>query len=348
MSSGRKLWNLMKNGGLFIIIVAVTFKLFFFNADYKEIIKIASQVKLSYIALGIGSMFMVVLCEAVNIRRSLKVFKEESSILQCIQYSLVGIFFSSVTPAATGGQPMQVYFMHKKKIDISNSMLVLLICLASYQFVTVSMAVIGLIVKFNFFKETLGKFSILLFIGIGLNIILLLLVLIAIFSKKIIFKAVTLCVKVLECFNSNKAIIFNKKAMAEIEKYKNGANSIKDDKMFIIKTIIITTIQIFALHSITFWVYKAFGMSSSSLIEIISIQAALYITGAALPFPGAVGIGESGFLVFFKTLFPAKVLSSAMLLSRGISFYLMIIISGITVISFKLNVKNSLKECKEL
>lgn len=343
MSKSTKLWNLMKNGGFFILIVAVTFKLLFFNVDLKDIIKTVSQVNLVYIGIGIASMLVVVLCEAINIRRSLKVFKEKSTLLQCIQYSFVGIFFSSITPSATGGQPMQIYFMHKKKIDISKAVLALLVCLATYQFVTVSMAFISVMVKFNFFRESIGKLGILLFLGMGLNIILLVLILVAIFSKKVIFKVVNLCVKVLGRFNHQKSIIFNEKALIEIEKYKKSADYIKNDKIFIIKTIITTIVQISALHSIPFWVYKAFGMSSASLIQFISIQSVLYITGAALPFPGAVGIGEGGFLVFFKTLFPAQILSSAMLLSRGISFYLMILISGIGIMLLKLNLNRNSK-----
>lgn len=343
MSKGTKLWNLMKNGGLFIIFVAITFKIVFLNSDFKQIIKTVSQVNLVYIAIGVMAMFLVVLCEATNIRRSLEKFREKATLLQCIQYSFVGIFFSSVTPGASGGQPMQVYFMHKKKINISNAMIALLICLATYQFVTVSMAIIGLMIEVDFFKWAIGKFSVLLFLGIGINIALLVLILVVIFSEKIIFKAVNLVGKALELFNPKKSIVFKEKALIEIEKYKKGADYIKRDKMFIIKTILITTIQILALHSIPFWVYKAFGMSSVSFIQFISVQSALYITGAALPLPGAVGIGEGGFLVFFKTLFPAYILSSAMLLSRGISFYLMLLISGVGIMFLQLNLNGNSK-----
>lgn len=337
MSKSTRLWNLMKNGGLFIIFVAVTFKMIFLNSDFKQIIKTVSQVNIVYIVIGIVAMLIMVLCEAINIKRSLEKFKEKATLFQCIQYSFVGIFFSSVTPGASGGQPMQLYFMHKKKINISNAMLALLICLATYQFVTVSMAIVSLIVQFNFFKGAIGKFGVLLLLGIGINITLLLLILVVIFSKQIIFKVVNLICKVLERFNAQKSIKFREKALIEIEKYKKGADYIKNDKIFIIKTILITTIQILALHSIPFWVYKAFGMYSVSFIQLICVQSALYITGAALPFPGAVGIGEGGFLVFFKTLFPAQILSSAMLLSRGISFYLMVLISGIGIMFLQLN-----------
>lgn len=347
MSKRKRIWALMKNGGLFVIIVALTFRVIFFNTDFKEIITTIAQVNIRYIAIGVAVMLIVVLCEAINIRRSLKLFGEKAKLLQCVQYSFIGIFFSSVTPAATGGQPMQVYFMHKKKIDVSKAMLALLICLATYQFVTVSMAVIALIVKFNFFSETIGKFNLLLFLGIGLNVILLVLLLIAIFSKKFIFKVVSLCVKILSYFNSEKSIIFNKKALLEIEKYKKSADYIKKDKVFIVKTIITTIVQISALHSIPFWVYRAFGMSTLPILEFIYIQAALYITGAALPFPGAVGIGESGFLVFFQTIFPIQILSSAMLLSRGISFYLMILISGIGIMFLQLSLSGKLNIMKK-
>ena len=346
MNKYKKLINLLKNGGLFIIIVVITFKMIFFNADFKEIIEIVSGVNLLYIAAGIAAMFLMVLCEAINIKRSLNIFKERTTLLQCVQYSLTGIFFSSITTSATGGQPMQLYYMHKKKIDISNGMLALLICLATYQIVTVAMAVMGVIIKFEFLKGTLGKFSILLFLGLLLNVFLLVLILISIFSKKLIFKVVNLCVKVLKHINYQKSIIFNEKALIEIEKYKNGADYIKNDKVFITKTILTTTVQILALHSIPFWIYKSIGMSSVPLIQFILIQSTLYITGAALPLPGAVGIGEKGFLIFFKTLFPINLISSAMLLSRGISFYLMVLISGIGVMILQLNLNKKLKDVK--
>lgn len=47
-------------------------------------------------------------------------------------------------------------------------------------------------------------------------------------------------------------------------------------------------------------------------------------------------MSEGGFLLIYKLLFPAELLSSSMLLSRGISFYLFVIISGIAVLSFSL------------
>ena len=346
MSKDKKLLNIMKNGGLFFIVVAITLWIILSKANLKEIIKALWQVNVAYVAIAIVCMVFMVLCEALNIRNSLRIFREKTTFYQCIGYSLVGIFFSSVTPAATGGQPMQVYYMHKKKINISNAMLALLVCLASYQFVAVGMSIMSLIIKFDVFKHTLGKFIFLLYIGIGLNIAFLLIILVSIFSKRFIFAIVNLVVKIISLFSNKKALDFRKKALIEIDKYKKGATYLKNNKRFIVKTIFISILQISALHSIPFWVYKAFGMPGGNIIEFIAIQAALYITGAALPLPGAVGIGEGGFLIFFKVIFPAQLLSSAMLISRGISFYIMVIISGIAILilQLKLNKTESIKK----
>ena len=44
-----------------------------------------------------------------------------------------------------------------------------------------------------------------------------------------------------------------------------------------------------------------------------------------MPMPGTVGASEGVFMLMFKSLFPVNVLSSAMLISRGVSFYLFVV-----------------------
>lgn len=111
--------------------------------------------------------------------------------------------------------------------------------------------------------------------------------------------------------------------------------------MVIVKVILTTFAQICFNYSITFFVYKAFNLSTYSFDCFFFAIYIVYIS-TAIPLPGSVGSSESSFLTLFKTLFPVSTLSSAMLLSRGISFYLFVIISGIVVLFigiFKKNLK---------
>ena len=77
---------------------------------------------------------------------------------------------------------------------------------------------------------------------------------------------------------------------------------------------------------------------------MIGLQAMLYATVSGIPLPGAVGVSESGFMNIFKQIFTAETISGAMLINRGVSFYLFVIISGI-VVAF--NMFKSKKEDKD-
>ena len=65
---------------------------------------------------------------------------------------------------------------------------------------------------------------------------------------------------------------------------------------------------------------------------MFAMQAILFTSVSSIPLPGSVGISESIFLRLFGSVYGEVILSSAMLLTRGISFYLFIIISLIVVI----------------
>ena len=58
----------------------------------------------------------------------------------------------------------------------------------------------------------------------------------------------------------------------------------------------------------------------------------MYATVSGIPLPGAVGVSEGGFLGIFKNVFTTSTLNSAMILNRGVSFYLFVLISAILVI----------------
>ena len=61
------------------------------------------------------------------------------------------------------------------------------------------------------------------------------------------------------------------------------------------------------------------------------MQALLFTSVSALPLPGSIGISEIVFLLIFGTIYPTNIGSSAMILNRTVSFYLIVIICAIVV-----------------
>ena len=62
------------------------------------------------------------------------------------------------------------------------------------------------------------------------------------------------------------------------------------------------------------------------------MQSLLYATVSGIPSPGAVGVSEGGYMAIYAYVFPEGLLDSAMLLTRGVSFYLFVAISALVVI----------------
>lgn len=329
MEKNKKIKKIICNLIIFILLIGLTFFLVFKDQDVSQIFNIAMSVKKQYLLLGIATMGIYISCEAINVKRTLNALGEKTNFFQNIKYTLIGFFFSAITPAASGGQPMEIYYMHKNGISVANSTLALLMQLASFQIVTITIGIISVVLNFDVVKNGLIY---LVIIGILLNSTALVLLLISILSKRLSNGLIKFAIKVLKFFRISHIEDKQIKLENELAKYQSSAVYIKSHKMVMLKTLLTTLVQVIVYYTVPYWVYMAFGFSEYNILKIISLQAVLYATVSGIPSPGAVGVSEGGFIGIFKNAFPASIISSAMLLNRGISFYLCVIISGIVVI----------------
>lgn len=333
----KKIKKTIRNLIVFILLIGLTFYLIFKDQNVLEILNIAVSVKKRYILVAIIAMCLYLLGETINITRILKELGEKSTFLRNVRYTLIGFFFSSITPAASGGQPMEIYYMHKEKIAVANSTLALLVHLTSFQIVTITLGILSTILHFEIVKSGLIYLVVL---GILLNSTALTLLAISIFSKRLSKGLINFAVKVLRFFRIPNIEKKQESLEKELEKYQESAVYIKEHKKLMIKTLVTTFIQVIIYYSIPYWVYLAFGFTGYNFFQIVTLQAMLYATVSGIPSPGAVGVSEGAFIEIFKGVFPATMMNSAILLNRGASFYLFVIISAIITTITALKTKN--------
>ena len=144
----------LRNFIFFLILIIITFTIFFKSTNIEEIMIVLKQTNKLYIGIAFICMLVFICLEGANIKRTLRKLGTKINPLNAIKYSFIGFFFSGITPAASGGQPMQVYFMHRDGIDIAQSTITLLINLMSMQIATISIAIIS--VFFNFHQIDVG------------------------------------------------------------------------------------------------------------------------------------------------------------------------------------------------
>ena len=337
----KNIKSTIRNLIIFILLIILTFSLILKDEDMGQILNVIKNVKIEYVILGIIAMCLYFFAESFNIWRILKTFGEKINIFKAVKYTLIGSFFSSITPASSGGQPMEIYYMYKDDISRSYSITALLVQLCCFQIVTIFFGIISAIVNFELLKNEL---LFLFILGISVNSIGLTIMMVCLFSKRLTKKLISILIKILEKIKYKK--IEEKKEELEkgLEKYNYGSEFIKKNKLIFVKSLIVVMFQMTAYYFIPFLVYKAFGLNEYDAFTFITIQALLYCTVSGLPFPGAVGISESVFLKIYVGIYGTTLLSSAMLLNRGINFYLFVFLSSIVVLINSLMVKDKKEE----
>lgn len=333
--------KMVRNFILFALLIFLTLWIMLKDQDAGEIFRIIGQSNGLFIVIGIICMVIHIVLEAVNIRRTLKILGNKIKFKSCLKYALIGFFFSGITPAASGGQPMQIYYMHKDGITVGHSTLALLINLTSMQIVTISVALVSVLINYQYLNKML---IILLIIGLLLNITALMILLIAIFSRRLSKFLMKVTIRIMKFFrikNMDKKI---RKIGRELGNYQRSAKYIKKNKKLMIKIVLTTLVQFLLNYSVAYWTYRALGFNEHSIIEILTMQSVLFATVSGIPSPGSVGVSEGAFVAIFRNVYPENMIKSATLLNRGINFYIFMLISGILVAVNQIRGKKKVEE----
>lgn len=251
-----------------------------------------------------------------------------SSLWRCIQYSYIGFFYSGITPSATGGQPMQLYYMKKDGNELSKSSIVLMTVALLYKLVLVLVGLGLLIFSYSFLQERLGRYLMLYFLGLFLNILLVVLILGAMFCPGVLYgiysrvESGLIRLRLLKESESRTA-----KVRQFFEEYHEAVNWLKEHPAHVLLVTGLTFIQRSSLFVLTYLVYLGFGLSGVPAWEVIVLQASVYIAVDMLPLPGAQGITEWMYRSVFQGIFTGGYLVPSMLVSRGINFYFLLLIS---------------------
>lgn len=330
--------KMLRNLFFFLLLIGFTFWFVLKNQDINELFNTIKSVDLKCVLISILLMLMVYLTESFNIRCILQALGEKRlSIFKALKFTWIGFFFSAITPAATGGQPVEIYYMNKEGISSSNATMAMMLQLCGFQISTLLISIICVIIYPSVLSGGIIWFFIL---GLVLNVLVLTFMFVGIFLKKITKKLVDIFIKLLALVRIRNLDRKKVKFEEGLAQYNKSANFIKAHKAEFFKSIVRVFVQVLFLHSIPFFVYKAFGLTGYSYMEVLSIQAILYIMVCSIPLPGSIGVSERLFLKLFGGVFGELILSSAMLINRFVSFYLYILISAIVVIVNAVRMKN--------
>lgn len=333
-----------KNKGkkLNLIVCAIAFVVMIIYLVFVDSIDnvVAALTKINKGALVICVLFMVGywVCEAATIHVMLKSMHPKMKFWNSWLTTIIGQYFNCITPSASGGQPMQAYYLVKFGVPLGSGITALLSRFIVYQFVLTMYSVFTLAVGFNKFGDDLSQKGLMVFVLIGFVIntaVIVALISIAIFKKgtlKVANWMISLLAKLHLMKHPVKWRIY---ITREINKFYNNFKYLKKNIPLIIKACFFTFLQLTLYLSISYVLYRGFGMSDASLLQIMSYQAYVLMISSFIPLPGAMGGAELGYYGFFKDIFTEKYVNTSMMLWRIMTFYLPIIVGLIFTLTMK-------------
>lgn len=315
--------------GMILALMALTGYLLLKDLSLNKLGGILIQVKPGWLLLGLGLMVVFVGCEAMCSRLILGRLGHKPGYHRCLGYSFVGFYVSSITPSSTGGQPAQVYYMSRDNIPAAHGALNMMLIAVCYQVTVVGYALAVVLSHFKLVANLGGGLMLLLLYGALVNGVLTAGMLCLMFlpnaARKLTGGVLNVLVRLRLVRNEQAA---REKLERQLAEYRRGAECVKANPSLVPVLLGLSFLQLTALFSVPVMVYYAFGLTGSSAMSIICTQALVTLAVSNLPLPGAVGASEGGFVTAMTLFFGPALVTPAVLVSRGISFYSFLIISG--------------------
>ncbi len=341
MKEKKKINKNIFNVLFLLALLLVTIWLIFKDQDIGQIFKLLTRVSPIFLLICFILVIFYVCSESVIIKYLMSTVNIKIPLLNCIKYSFVGFFYSCITPSASGGQPMQIFFMQRQNIDIPTATIILMVVTIEYKFVLVAIG-LGLVAFGQGLLATLdGEVVFFLYVGIVLNVFCVAFMSILVFmpgtAKFGITKGYALLKKLRIMKEKNNRAERLERSM---EKYKHASKYLKANKLAVFNTTLISFLQRFFLFFITYIVYLAMGNSEIDAITITLLQSVVSIAVDMLPLPGGMGISERLYLLIFAPIFGGSTAAVAsMMVSRGFSYYVLLIVSAVITVYTHMTVR---------
>ena len=314
-----------------LLLAGLTFLTLYFSGDDLSIETLRATFNACngwWLTAAVVCMLLYALFEAIALHVISANLGYRKKFTSSLAYSTSDVYYSGITPSATGGQPASAYYMIRDGIPGGTACFALVFNLLCY---TAALLVIGIVVFVTNFSMFLG-FSfwvkVLVIAGFVAQATLMTLFIACIVRPGAVRKLgnffVTLLLSIRILKNEEK---WRTKVNDSVEKYRSCYECFKKQRLLFWEVLFFNVVQRVALIMVS--VFVCLSMIDCSPWEMFSMQAYAMIGYNSIPLPGGSGAYEYLYLNIYGGVFTAEFTLVAMLVTRLISYYLSILVNGV-------------------
>ena len=333
-------WSLVICALAFVVMILYLI----LGQEGEQMLQAVKQFKIEYLFVILLLMVSFWVLEAVTTQILMRIVWKKQTFPQTMTITMIGQYYNCITPLSSGGQPMQALYMRRYGTPASVSMTVLLARLIVYEFTLTLYSVVVLVMKFGMFSN--GILLTLALIGFAMNAAgIFMFVLLAVWKSGTVkcanfFVHLLAKIRLVKQEEKTKA-----KVSGSLEEAYTNMRFVLKHPLPVLAVFGITVVQLTLLYGVSYAVYLGFSSLDPTAFTqdpftVISCQAMVNMVSAMFPLPGAVGLTESSYVVFFREIYPAAqdaAVKLSMFVWRFFTFYLQIVIGIVItlVISFR-------------
>lgn len=258
----------------------------------------------------------------------------KTSRKNCFVYAASDIYFSAITPSATGGQPASAFCMMRDGLPAAATTMVLLMNLMMYNVSLMVLAFLCFIICPSVYLHFDTFAHILIWAGIATQTVMTLVFFLLAFKAGPIIKLADWGLRLLARLHLIKNPEERRQGLEKMaDEYKGCISQIWHHSGVVIRTFIYNFLQRLSQLGVSVFVFLALNGAPIKLPDVFVTQSFAVLGSNSVPIPGAVGVADYLFINGFKALVSEDLVVHIELLTRGISFYFCIFMCGLTVLA---------------
>ena len=337
----KRILNLALILGTLVLVIVLGLR----DNDLPTTLETLSRMDIPNILACLGCFFCFLMAEGLSIKYFLLRQGYQITGLYALFVTIVGQYYSAITPGASGGQPMQVYHLHQRHVSTGVATSALVTRFFAFQFMLSVLTTVFWIAYGPFVQAQVGESMWVLIVGYIYNIFTCTMVILFAFLRPLVRGIVNVILKI----GSWLRLVKNpdssrEKWMKTVDVFHESIHQIARHPKDLLVQLLLGGAQLLALMSVIWFVYRGLDLSGHTWGQVVTMGMMEYISAAYTPLPGASGAQEAVFSVFFSQMFPGANMLAGILLWRLFTYYVAIIIGAVVVTVAGLRAGRSLKE----
>ena len=286
-----------------------------------------------YLAAALVCMLAYIFIGALAVLCLLKGFGYRRSLPEGLSYVSADLYFSAITPSATGGQPAEGYFMVKDGVPAMVSTVTLLTNLLLYTLSIVVIGAAGLIIRPTSFLRFGTLSRILIIVGIGIQLSLALLYGLLLWKKQLLRRICNGLLWLLGKLHLLRNLERKQERLSRVmDNYGKVTEMIKGKRRLLLKGLLLNIAHRACQILVTVFCFLAGGGSWRLVPDLFSMQSNVVLGAYCIPIPGSMGVTDYMMIDGFSSIMDEAQSANLELLSRTLSFYVCVLLCGLIVL----------------